>query len=186
MLGQNICDQFKKSLGCDTWGICEISLTMGGKHWVIWDFLWIFLIHFYKSMKRACMWYDIPELMPASDSSQQKMLTERVQEAVTYFFHFSSLSIHHCFRHNRVWSLMTLPFMFLRISLVNPFRSWCFWPLQLHLAMNLEKALCMSPSWAPLRWPPMAGAASLHSIIVAPYSTFLLSHNLWEKDGGGW
>lgn len=91
--------------------------------------------------------------MPASDSSWQEMLTERVQEAVTYFFHFTSLSIHHCFRHNRVWSLVTLPFMYLRISLVNPFRSWCFWPLQLPLAMNLKRTLCMSLSWAPLRRP---------------------------------
>lgn len=122
--------------------------------------------------------------MPASDSSWQEMLTERVQEAVTYFFHFSSLPIHHCFRHTCVWSLVTLAFTYLRISLVNPFRSQCFWPLQLPLAMNLKKVLCKSPSWAPLRWPPVAGAESLHSTIAAPHSTFLFSHNLRDKDGG--
>lgn len=32
---------------------------------------------------------------------------------------------------------------------------------------------------------PVAGAATLHSTIAAPRSTFLFSHNLGEKDGGG-
>lgn len=109
-------------------------------------FSWIILVHFYKRIKPACTRYKMPWTQtPVSDSSQKEMLTERVQEAVTYFFHFTSLSIHHWFSQKLCPSAVTLTFMNLRILLVNPLTSLCFWASAAPCGNELERDTVRAP-----------------------------------------
>lgn len=154
-------------------------------------FSWIILVHFYKRIKPACTRYKMPWTQtPVSDSSQKEMLTERVQEAVTYFFHFTSLSIHHWFSQKLCLSAVTLTFMNLRILLVNPLTSLCFWPPQHPVAMSLRGTLCVPLSWTPteedlFHFPPVVEAASLCSTTAALCCTFHFFYNLSKREGGG-
>lgn len=68
---------------------------MGVKHWVIHAFLTYVFSKYMYGHKTSCARCQIAWTQPpVRDSSRQQILMERVQEAVNYFFHFTSLSIH--------------------------------------------------------------------------------------------
>lgn len=116
---------------------------------------------------------------------------ERVQEAVTYFFHFTSLSIHHRFSQklcpiscdltlHESENLTCKPFF--NIFMLSASASPC--------GNELERDTAHVPlldiHWGrPVHFPRMAGAASLCSTVVALCCTFHLVYNLSKKEAGG-
>lgn len=157
---------------------------MGVKHWVIHAFLMYVFSKYMYGHKTSCARCQIAWTQPpVRDSSRQQILMERVQEAVKYFFHFTSLSIHPSLVKPEVVkpSAVTLPFM-------SQSHTWKNFNITVLLASSASHGnepkndTVNSPAWHSL------GKGCLSSIYCSPSlcSAFHLFYilNTREKEWG--